>query len=109
MLGDGRAMRKSAPAPRHDEGMEIDVVGRKLRRVKDDFLPIQDQRITLILVRPGEAARFGTTPAHKRELLGAIQEGDELVAVWSGKRESHAFEVLPEVAARWQADLTARE
>lgn len=79
--------------------------GRTLRHVRDDFPPISDKRITLILVRPGHEARFGTSPAHKRELLEAVQEEDELVAVWNGKQESHVFEVLPEVAARWEKDL----
>lgn len=71
----------------------------------DDFPPISDQQLTLILFRPGEPARFGTSRLHKRELFESVQGEDELVVIWSGKRESHAFEVLPEVAARWEASL----
>ena len=91
----------------HDGGMELESAGRKLRHVRDDFLPISDQRLTLILVRPGEPARFGTTAVHKRELFEATQEGDELLVVWAGKRESHVFEVLPEMAALWEASLVS--
>ncbi len=87
--------------------MGTNEAGRKLRHVEDDFLPISDRRLTLILFRPGEPARFGTSPVHKRRLLESAQENDELVVVWSGKRESHVFEVLPEIAALWEASLVA--
>jgi hypothetical protein len=95
--------------PRHDGGMDNDEAGRKLRSVRDDFPPISDRRITLILVKPDPEvpARFGVSPAHKRELLEAAKEGDELVAVWSGAKESHAFKVTPESAKLWAASLVA--
>ena len=87
-------------------GMELEDAGRKLRHVRDDFPPISDRRLTMILVRPKEPARFGTSSDHKLELLQTVRLGDELLVVWAGKRESHVFEVLPDVAARWEKNLS---
>ncbi len=89
--------------------MKIDEAGRKLRTVRDDFPPISDKRITLILVKPDPEtlARFAVSPVHKRELFEAAEEGDELVAVWSGAKESHAFKVTPEAAKHWAASLVS--
>lgn len=82
--------------------------GRKLRTIREDFPPIHDPRITLILFGELWAPRFATTRGAKLQLLDALPEDPKasLVAVWTGAKESHAFDVTDEIASRWVAMLT---
>lgn len=75
---------------------------RKLRHVGDDFPPIGDRRITLISGAPPPRSGFAVQPAAKLEMLRGKAY---LIAVWSGKRESHAFEVLPATREAWILEL----
>lgn len=81
--------------------------GRKLRTIRDDFPPIRDRKITLILFGTEYHPRFATTAGAKLELLDAVVDDPlgRIVAVWSGKVESHAFDVTDEIAARWVMEL----
>lgn len=83
--------------------------GRKLRTIRDDFPPIHDRKITLILFGTEYHPRFATTAGAKLELLDSVVEDPlgKIVAVWSGKFESHAFDVTDEIAARWVMELSA--
>ena len=72
-------------------------VGREVRSYEPK-LPIENDLVTLILVRPikgvkPDGVRFACSLSEKASVLHSCQSNDKLLAAWTGKTATHIFEV----------------
>jgi hypothetical protein len=75
-----------------------------LRTLGDNFPPIKDRMVTLILIAHDKITQAFTV-ADKREMLRCLGQDDTLLAVWTGQWHSDAFGVSSEVLDGWKQDL----
>lgn len=76
-----------------------------LREIDNSFPDICDRTVTLILVPEEGEPEFAITKSDKREMLLILNDYDVIIAVWTGKWRSDAFEVTDKTLRKWRDEI----
>ena len=76
-----------------------------LREIGGEFPNVCDRTVTLIRVPEKGESEFAITKNDKREMLLVLDDYDVIIAVWTGKWRSDAFEVTEKTLRKWRDAL----